>query len=109
MRSRSSSGSRYGQRAELIRIVAAKKDGDGRVTEAFAEIELKESRGGDWSKPYVFPAISQYPIWPVRQTPQPRGTRIGARAVNLPSGVCLKREQVQYVCDTIRGILARKE
>jgi perosamine synthetase len=56
----------------------------------------------------VFPAISQYPIWPVKQAPQPRGTRIGARAVNLPSGVCLKREQVRYVCGQIRGLLERK-
>jgi perosamine synthetase len=53
----------------------------------------------------VFPAISQYPIWPLKQAPQPRGTRIGARAINLPSGVCLKREQVQYICDQIRRIL----
>ena len=53
----------------------------------------------------VFPAISQYPIWPVKQTPQPRGTRIGARAINLPSGVCLKREQVQYICEQVRDLL----
>jgi perosamine synthetase len=53
----------------------------------------------------VFPAISQYPIWPVKQTPQPHGTRIGARAINLPSGVCLKRAQVQYVCEQIRALL----
>jgi perosamine synthetase len=53
----------------------------------------------------VFPAISQYPVWPVKQAPQPRGTRIGARAINLPSGVCLKREQVQYVCDQIRALM----
>ena len=39
------------------------------------------------------------------QCPQPRGTRIGARAINLPSGVCLKREQVQYVCEQIRDLL----
>jgi perosamine synthetase len=56
----------------------------------------------------VFPAISQYPIWPVKQPPQPRGTRIGSRAINLPSGVCLKREQVRYVCDQIHGILNGK-
>lgn len=49
----------YGQRAELLRIVATKKDEEGRITEAFAEVELKESRGGDWSKPYVFPAINR--------------------------------------------------
>ena len=49
----------YGQRAELLRVVATQKDAAGRVTEAFAEVELKESRGGDYSKPYVFPAISR--------------------------------------------------
>jgi len=49
----------YGQRAELLRIVATKKDEAGRVTEAFAEVELKDSRGGDWSKPYVFPAFNR--------------------------------------------------
>jgi perosamine synthetase len=54
----------------------------------------------------VFPAISQYPIWPVKQSPQPRATRIGARAINLPSGVCLKREQVEYVCEQIRDLLS---
>ena len=38
---------------------------------------------------------------------EPRATRIGKRAINLPSGVCLKREQVQYVCDQIRVLVAR--
>ena len=51
----------YGQRAELIARVATEKDdvrpGDG----GFAEVELKESRGGDWSKPFVFPAIQPPP------------------------------------------------
>jgi hypothetical protein len=49
----------YGQRAELLRIVATKKDGAGRVTEAFAEVELKESRGNDSTKPFVFPAFNR--------------------------------------------------
>jgi hypothetical protein len=49
----------YGPRAELLRVVATKKDAAGRITEAFAEVELKEPRGGDWSKPYVFPAINR--------------------------------------------------
>jgi hypothetical protein len=49
----------YAQRADLIRIVATKKDETGRVTEAFAEVELQESRGGDWSIPYVFSAFSR--------------------------------------------------
>ena len=53
----------YGQRAELVRIVATTKDDTGRVTEAFAEVELHDSRGGDWSKPFVFPAINRPLEW----------------------------------------------
>jgi len=49
----------YGQRAGLLRLVAAKKDAAGRVTEAFAEVELRESRGGDATKPFVFPAFDR--------------------------------------------------
>jgi perosamine synthetase len=54
----------------------------------------------------VFPAISQYPIWPVQQTPQPVALRIGERAINLPSGVCLHQSEVDYVCRCIREVLA---
>jgi perosamine synthetase len=53
----------------------------------------------------VFPAISQYPIWPVKQTPQPVALRVGQRAINLPSGVCLKRDEVDYVCGVLKKIL----
>jgi hypothetical protein len=49
----------YGQRAELVGLVATKKDAAGRVLAAIADVELKESRGGDWSKPFVFPAINR--------------------------------------------------
>jgi hypothetical protein len=49
----------YGPRAEMVRLVAIEKDDTGRVKAAYAEVELKESRGGDWSKPYVFPAINR--------------------------------------------------
>lgn len=53
----------------------------------------------------VFPAISQYPIWPKPQQPQPNAKRVGESAINLPSGVCLKREQVEYICNSIKDIL----
>ena len=53
----------------------------------------------------VFPAISQYPFWPRRQDPQPVARRIGERALNLPSGVCLKHHEVDYVCQAVREIL----
>lgn len=53
----------------------------------------------------VFPAISQYPIWPRPQAPQPVALRIGSQAINLPSGVRLKHDQVQYICHCLRSIL----
>lgn len=53
----------------------------------------------------VFPAISQYPFWSKPQQPRPVARRIGDRALNLPSGVCLKRQQVDYICRCIREIL----
>ncbi|MBN1404572.1 MAG: aminotransferase class I/II-fold pyridoxal phosphate-dependent enzyme [Opitutales bacterium] len=54
----------------------------------------------------VFPAISQYPIWPLRQPPLPVAKFVGDHAMNLPSGVCLSHEQVQYVCRCIREALS---
>jgi len=53
----------------------------------------------------VFPAISQYPFWSRRQAPQPNALRIGNQGINLPSGVCMTRDQVQYVCRAIRLLL----
>lgn len=53
----------------------------------------------------VFPAISQYPFWTRRQSPAPAALRIGQQALNLPSGVCLQRAQVDYVCEVIRQAL----
>jgi perosamine synthetase len=53
----------------------------------------------------VFPAISQYPIWPRVQEAQPVAARIGRQGINLPSGVCLRRDHVDYVCGAIREIL----
>lgn len=53
----------------------------------------------------VFPAISQYPIWPLKQEPQPNALRVGLRAMNLPSGVCLTKDQVMYVCRNIADLV----
>jgi perosamine synthetase len=53
----------------------------------------------------VFPAISQYPIWPFQSPPQPNALRVGLQAINLPSGVCLTKDEVQYVCHSITEIL----
>ncbi|OHX13830.1 GNAT family N-acetyltransferase [Chromobacterium sphagni] len=53
----------------------------------------------------VFPAISQYPIWPREQPPQSTAMHVGLQAINLPSGVCLSRDEVAYACKHIRSIL----
>lgn len=53
----------------------------------------------------VFPAISQYPIWPRQQQPQPTALRVGNQAINLPSGVCLSKDEVMYVAKQIQDIL----
>ena len=54
----------------------------------------------------VFPAISQYPIWPQQQQPQPTAMRVGLGAMNLPSGVCLTKDEIMYVSSQIRQILS---
>jgi dTDP-4-amino-4,6-dideoxygalactose transaminase len=53
----------------------------------------------------VFPAISQYPIWIKKQETQPVAKEIGDTAINLPSGVCLKEDQIDYVCKVIRELV----
>ncbi len=53
----------------------------------------------------VFPAISQYPIWPRHQDPQATAMRVGNQAINLPSGVCLTKDEVMYAAKAIEGIL----
>jgi perosamine synthetase len=50
----------------------------------------------------TFPAISRYPHWQRRQEPQPVAHFVGERGISLPSGVGLRREQVEYVCACLR-------
>ncbi len=55
----------------------------------------------------VFPAISQYVFWPKKQKPQKNAFDIGNCGINLPSGVCLRREEVKYVSEVIKNILSK--
>jgi perosamine synthetase len=54
----------------------------------------------------VFPAISQYPIWNNRQQPNSVAYSVGNRGINLPSGVCLSRLDIKFVCDKLRQIMS---
>jgi perosamine synthetase len=53
----------------------------------------------------VFPAISQYPFWDVKQTAGEVATRIGAQSINLPSGVKLSKKSIERVCEAITAIV----
>jgi perosamine synthetase len=55
----------------------------------------------------VFPAISQYPIWPKKQASMPIATLVGNHALNLPSGVCLTKDEVMYASRKIKEVLRR--
>jgi perosamine synthetase len=58
--------------------------------------------GGIDTRP-TFPLISTYPIWDEpRAVAAPVARMIGERGINLPSGVCLRRDQVARVGDAIR-------
>jgi perosamine synthetase len=68
-------------------------------------MKILKSRNID-SRP-VFPAISQYPIWPKQQSPQPIASLVGNQAINLPSGVCLSKDEVMYVARNIKELLSK--
>ena len=53
----------------------------------------------------VFPAISQYPYWPKKQDPQPIAKLVGDTGINLPSGVALTKDHIDYICEKIIEIL----
>jgi perosamine synthetase len=64
-----------------------------------AVMQALKQRGID-TRP-VFTPISQYPIWPRTFLPQRVAGAIGAEGINLPSGVRLRRAQVDRVCREI--------
>ena len=65
-------------------------------------LKLKE-RNID-SRP-VFPSISQYPYWRKKQDSQKNSNIIAKTGINLPSGVCLSKAEVDYICDSIIDII----
>lgn len=53
----------------------------------------------------VFPAISQYPIWGKKYKENPNSKIISENAFNLPSGVNLKKEEIDYICESVISIV----
>jgi perosamine synthetase len=56
----------------------------------------------------ALPAYSHLPGASLCQTVNRIAYNISARGVNLPSGLNLTKEQVQYVCDCLRTVLSRR-
>ncbi len=65
-------------------------------------------RGEDIDSRPVFPAISRYPMWARRQAPGAVADRIGSRAINLPSGVLLRRDEVARVGAALRAAVSHR-
>ena len=57
----------------------------------------------------VFPAISQYPIWGKKYKENPNSKIIGENAFNLPSGVNLKKEEIDYICESLISIVSSSQ
>jgi hypothetical protein len=49
----------YGNRAQLVGIVATDKDAAGNIRAGYAYVRLSESFGGAWSRGFVFPAMNR--------------------------------------------------
>ncbi len=54
------------------------------------------------SRPFFYP-ISMFPMYKEQNTPVAH--HLGLRGVNLPSGLKLKKSEVEYVADTVREVL----
>jgi perosamine synthetase len=66
---------------------------------------IKELKAVNIDTRPTFPSISGFKFWPRQQASPPVSQRIAANGINLPSGVCLRREQVDYVCAQLRKVL----
>ena len=53
----------------------------------------------------VFPSISQYPIWGERHDENINSKIIGENGVNLPSGVNLSTNEIDYISESIISLL----
>ena len=56
---------------------------------------------------YLFPAISQYPIWGKKYIPQTNALILSKNSINLPSGVTLTKEHIDYICNVINNFFIK--
>jgi len=63
-------------------------------------VKLKEKKID--TRPFFYP-MSMFPMWKEQKTPNAH--HVGLNGINLPSGVNLKEEQIEYICNALRSIL----
>ena len=64
---------------------------------------IKELRTRNIDSRPVFPKISQYPMWDTFDNPVAQ--KVGDWAINMPSGVCLSKAEVDYAVEQVKAIL----
>ncbi len=77
-------------------------DRDFGVTRDEFRGKLKEKKID--SRPFFYP-ISMFPLYKSLEKQNPNAYHIALNGINLPSGVNLKEEEVDYICRTIRRVL----
>lgn len=55
----------------------------------------------------VFPSISQYPIWGIKYEENKNSKIISENALNLPSGVMLTTNEIDYISDSVIKLLEK--
>lgn len=76
-----------------IRLVGSSRDKRDEI--------INKLRASNIDSRPVFPAISQYPIWDLKQQSNQNAKIIGDTSINLPSGVGLSEAEVDYICNII--------
>jgi len=58
----------------------------------------------------IFPELSSFKIWKLKQKnlKNRKSKLISERSINLPSGVCISKKEVVYICNQIKEILKNK-
>ncbi len=75
-------------------------DRDFGVTRDELMAKLREAKVD--TRPFFYP-LSMFPMWKEHDTPAAH--HVGTQGINLPSGVMLTEEQVDYVCSQIKKLL----
>jgi len=58
------------------------------------------------TRPFFYP-ISMFPMYKPQPKTNPNAYWVGTHGINLPSGVCLKKQQVEYIANQVKDIVQK--